>query len=70
MERRGVPTVTVVSSAFEMLARAEAKGFAMADLPLLVVPHPVGSRAAGELDAWGQDLVAGCVQALTGGKPV
>lgn len=67
MERRGVPTVTVVSSAFELLARAEARGLGMDGLPLLVVPHPVNQRSAAELADWGSGLVAGCLEALTAG---
>ena len=62
-----MPTVTVVSSAFELLARAEASGLGMAGLPLLVVPHPVNQRSAEELALWGDGLVNGCIEALTGG---
>jgi hypothetical protein len=59
-----VPTVTVVSSAFELLARAEAEGFGMPGLAVLVVPHPVGSRRPDELREWGAGLVTPCVEAL------
>jgi hypothetical protein len=59
--------MTVVSTAFETLARAEAQAMKMAGLPILVVPHPVGSRSPEELRAWGEGLVAGCIDALTTG---
>jgi hypothetical protein len=55
----------VVSTAFELLARAEAEGLGAAGLPLLVVPHPVGSRDPEVLREWGEGLVAGCMAALT-----
>lgn len=64
-----MPTVTVVSTAFELLARAEAEGLGAAGLPLLVVPHPVGSREPQLLREWGESLVSGCVAALTTADP-
>ena len=65
MERLGVPTVTVVSSAFEDLARAEATGLGLSGLPILVVPHPVGQRSAETLRCWAEGLVRDCAGALT-----
>jgi hypothetical protein len=61
--------VTVVSSAFEQLARVEAHALGAGGLPLLVVPHPVGSRPTEELEALGADLVQGCFGALTVTEP-
>jgi hypothetical protein len=67
MERLGVPTVTVVSTAFESLARAEAEAFGLRGLPVLVVPHPVGTRSGEVLRDWGRSLVPAGVAGLTGG---
>jgi hypothetical protein len=41
MERRGVPTSTVITTAFLNHARHAAKNLHIDDLPLLVLPHPV-----------------------------
>jgi hypothetical protein len=41
MERRGIPTVTVFSTAFADAARNQAAGRGMADLPLVRIPHPM-----------------------------
>lgn len=41
MERRGIPTVTVFSTAFANAARNQAAGRGMADLPLARIPHPM-----------------------------
>jgi hypothetical protein len=41
IERRGIPTVTVFSTAFEPAARKQAAGRGMADLPLARIPHPM-----------------------------
>ena len=62
-----MPTVTVVSSAFELLARAEVEAFGLSGMHLLVVPHPVVSRSEDVLREWGEGLVAGSVAGLTGG---
>jgi hypothetical protein len=49
LEKSGIPTVTVCSNRFEVLARATAKGMGMADLPLVIVPHPIGGIPAAEV---------------------
>ncbi|OGA53253.1 MAG: hypothetical protein A3F74_09330 [Betaproteobacteria bacterium RIFCSPLOWO2_12_FULL_62_58] len=41
LERRGIPTVTVCSSAFYKAARFQAAGRGMADLPIIEIPHPM-----------------------------
>src|SRR5580704_4060929 len=41
IERRGIPTVTVFSTAFATAARKQAAGRGMADLPLARIPHPM-----------------------------
>lgn len=45
MERRGIPTVTVFSTAFADAARNQAAGRGMADLPLVRIPHPMHTAA-------------------------
>lgn len=62
-----MPTVTVVSTAFELLARAEADAFGLSGMHILVVPHPVGSRPDDVVREWGRGLVADGVAGLTGG---
>ena len=42
LEQRGVPTVVMGTFEFEQLARLEAKNRGMADLPLALIPHPLG----------------------------
>ena len=42
LEQRGVPTATLGTFEFEALARLEAKNRGIADLPLALVPHPLG----------------------------
>jgi hypothetical protein len=43
LESAGIPTATIVSSEFWTLAETEAQSRGMAELPLVQVPHPVGT---------------------------
>ncbi len=56
IERRGVPTVTVFSSAFVAAGRKQAAGRGMADLPAAQIPHPMHTA--------GRDLVAARADAV------
>jgi hypothetical protein len=42
LEQRGVPTAVMGTFEFEQLARLEARNRGIADLPLALVPHPLG----------------------------
>ena len=42
LEQRGVPTAVMGTFEFEQLARLEAKNRGIAELPLALVPHPLG----------------------------
>jgi hypothetical protein len=42
LEQRGIPTVVMGTYEFEQLARLEAKNRGLADLPLGLIPHPLG----------------------------
>jgi hypothetical protein len=44
LERRGIPTAVVTTTAFERLAHHEAHTLGMEGLPLLVVDHPLGGE--------------------------
>ena len=42
LERQGIPTVVMGTNEFEQLAKLEAKNRGLADLPLALIPHPLG----------------------------
>jgi len=42
LEQRGIPTVVMGTHEFEQLAKLEAKNRGLADLPLALIPHPLG----------------------------
>jgi hypothetical protein len=41
-EKRGTPTVSIISTEFEGLGKVEAQALGMANLPMVIVPHPIG----------------------------
>lgn len=49
LERRSVPTATFITDAFEKYARGLAQMQGMAELPEIVIPHPIASRPDEEL---------------------
>jgi hypothetical protein len=42
LEQQGIPTVVMGTNEFEQLARLEARNRGLADLPLALIPHPLG----------------------------
>jgi len=42
LEQKGIPTVVMGTYEFEQLARLESKNRGLADLPLALIPHPLG----------------------------
>ena len=42
LEQQGIPTVVMGTNEFEQLAKLEAKNRGLADLPLALIPHPLG----------------------------
>lgn len=49
MERRGIPTATFVTHAFDTYARGLCRMQAMETLPLVVIPHPIAARPVEDL---------------------
>ena len=42
LEQLGIPTVVMGTKEFETLATLEARNRGLADLPLALIPHPLG----------------------------
>jgi hypothetical protein len=69
LEKLGVPTVTLCTDAFLGLAKEEARTLGMPDLPLVIVPHPLGGESLERIQARAQNAVAGVIAALTRAAP-
>jgi hypothetical protein len=51
VRRRGPLTAVVCSEAFLKLASNQAKRFGVPELPLIVIPHPLGGIGIAEVEA-------------------
>ena len=49
LERKGIPTATLITHVFEDYARGLARMQGMQTLPIVVIPHPVSARRPEEL---------------------
>ncbi len=65
LEQKGIPSVVMGTHEFEQLARLESKNRGMADLPLALVPHPLGGIPAEEAAAKADLVIDAVVKALT-----
>jgi hypothetical protein len=61
----GIPTVTVISTAFAPLAQVVSEGVGLPGLPILVVSHPVGDPDESVVKKRGADIAAECARVLT-----
>ena len=58
--------MTICSSAFLTLGRAQARALGHAELPIAVIPHPFGLRKRDEVRSLAEDCVAEVVRLATG----
>jgi hypothetical protein len=69
LERLGIPTVTVCSSAFSTAARSQAAGRGMADLPIVEIPHPMHTAPQAVVTRRAESVVGAVVAGLTRRAP-
>ena len=60
MQKRQRATLTIATTAFQVLARTQAKALGQPDLPVAIIPHPLGPRSPREL----QDIVDRQLEAM------
>src|SRR4029077_17616851 len=65
IERRGIPTVTVFSTAFANAARIQAAGRGMPDLRLVKIPHPMHTASREVVKQRADTVVDALVERLT-----
>ena len=49
LERKGIPTATYITTAFEKYARGLCRMQSMEALPLIIIQHPVAARPKEEV---------------------
>jgi hypothetical protein len=65
IERRGIPSVTVFSTAFASAARKQAAGRGVAELPLVQIPHPMHTAQRSDVAERADAVVDALVERLT-----
>jgi hypothetical protein len=65
LEQRGVPTVVLGTWEFEALARLEAANRGIADLPLALIPHPLGGIREDEVVKKAELAIDAVLKAVT-----
>jgi len=68
--KRGAVGVTICSTPFAGLGRAQAATLGHRHLPILVMPHPFGSRTADEVDAIAVQCIAQLQEVIREGRAV
>ena len=66
LEKRGVPTSTVISTAFLTHGHLAAKNLQLDELPLLVVPHPLNDLTPDQVRELARAAYPIVIEQLTG----
>ena len=67
MAKRGKTALTICSTAFVTLGRAQARALGDTNLPIAVIPHPFGLRSRDEVRDIASKCVDEIVELVTGG---
>jgi len=67
--KRGKSALTICSTAFVTLGRAQARALGDVNLPIAVIPHPFGLRTRDEVREIASKCVDELVNLVTGDKP-
>ena len=65
LEQHGIPTVVMGTLEFEQLAALEARNRGLGDLPLALIPHPLGGIREEEVVRKADLAVEAVVSAVT-----
>ncbi len=69
MAKRGSAAITICSSAFTTLGRAQASSLGHASLSIAVVPHPFGLRTRDEVREMAEKCVDDIAKLAAGAAP-
>jgi len=65
LEQHGIPTVVMGTKEFETLATLEARNRGLAELPLALIPHPLGGIHEEEVVRKAELVIEVVVSAVT-----
>ncbi len=66
LEQAGVPAVTICTDIFTETARATARTWGAADLPILYTPHPIDDLSPEQLEERAATMLDDLVAIVTG----
>ena len=65
LEQHGIPTVVMGTQEFETLAKLESRNRGLAELPLALIPHPLGGIHEEEVAKKADLAIEAVVRAVT-----
>ncbi len=65
LEKKGIPTATICTDIFASLAREEAETLGIPELPIVIIPHPLGGESPDGVYSRSVQAVEQLVAALT-----
>lgn len=69
LEKAGIPTIPIVTDAFEATAKEMAELWGVPDFRFVMMPHPLGSLTADDLAQRAEELRGKVVALLREGQP-
>jgi hypothetical protein len=57
LRKRGLVTAVIVSEPFLKLGKTQARVFGVSDLPLLLIPHPLGGLSLEQVEGRAQHAI-------------
>ena len=69
LEKAGIPTIPIVTDAFEATAKEMAELWGVPDFRFVMMPHPLGSLTADDLARRADELRGKVVALLREGQP-
>lgn len=67
MEKLGIPTVTIATTAFEAMARSEMQKYGAEKMSLVVVEHPIAGRSEEAIRSMADKVFPDLLKAATQG---
>ncbi len=67
IEKEGIPTVCLITTAFQAIAEVQQKALGYPGLPFVMLEHPVAVAAGDEIEVKVEAVYAELVRKLTGG---
>ncbi|MBC7121554.1 MAG: hypothetical protein H5T33_08345, partial [Candidatus Methanosuratus sp.] len=65
VEKQGIPTVTIATSAFEEMVRQEMEKYGAGNMALVVVEHPIAGRSEDGIRKMAEDAFPAILDAAT-----